>query len=122
VLLQASRVQTSACCSGGERGARAAHLQTKLEAYVAYSKKHPEPIPEPTPEPAPKPVPFAGAPFHLDGKSITAAQACILGEVVNFTRQSRQRSGLSKEDWYFWAAATRAGKIPYEVTGAVPRT
>ena len=79
-------------------------------------------IREPISEPVSEPVPFAGAPFHLDGKCITAEQARILGEVVTFTREARARANMDKESWYFWAKAARAGQIPREVSGALPRS
>ena len=63
-----------------------------------------------------------GKAFELDGKTITAQQALVIGECVTYTRVARARAQMSNEDWYFGAKATRAGRIPFEVTGALPRS
>ena len=105
--------ETNGCCSGGERGAKAAHLSTKLDAYVHHSNKHPL-------RPAQQELP--GKAFELDGKSITAEQARVIGDVVTCTREGRARAKMDPESCYFWAKATRGGRIPFEVTGALPRS
>ena len=105
--------ETNGCCSGGERAAKAAQLSMKLDAYMHHSNKHPL-------GPAQHELP--GKAFELDGKSITAEQARVLGEVVTYTREGRARANMDRESWYFWAKATRGGRIPFEVTGALPRS